>query len=269
MTGRWPGRFVVLCATWFLSPSWGSAQEPQARLLWEQGQAAMKRGDGSQAIDLYHQCLKQDPSFVRAHLSLAAVYIEQGNERLAVPHLASYIHTVPEHTVIRVHYADILFRMQLWHESQAQFEECVVCLQERGDVAPNLLIEIHSKLMEIAEVLEDEYAERLERGIGLYLLACERSRLADPDGTLSVEGLLCRAMGELKEAIALRPKEARPNWYLYLTWSRLKERPQALQSLRQAERLAILSDMTPSEKQELEFARRKIEIDETRPATRR
>jgi tetratricopeptide (TPR) repeat protein len=192
-------------------------------------------------------------------LSLAAAYLEEGVERNAVPHLAIYMRAVPEHVAVRVHYAEILFHLQMFQESRTQFEQCIAHAQDRVEIAPTLHIEIHSKLMEIAEILEDDYAEHLERGIGLYLLAGERSRLADPDGKLSVEGLLCRAVGELKEASSQRPKEARPQWYLYLTSIRLGQRPQAERALRETERRAKFSELTPCEEDELELTRRKAD----------
>jgi tetratricopeptide (TPR) repeat protein len=249
---------VLVGALWFVVAR-ASAQEPQARSLWEQGQAAMKRGDRPQAIDFYERCLKQDPSFVRAHLSIAAAYLELNDERQALPHLASYVRAVPDHLIMRVHYAEILFRLQLFQEARTQFEEFLVLGQDRSETTPTLLIEVHSKLMEIGELTEDEYTERLHRGIGLYLLAGERNRLGEPDATLSVEGLLCRAVTELKEAAEQRPQEARPLWYLYLTWTRLGERPQALRALHQAEQNAGFSRMTPFEEQEMQFALRKQE----------
>jgi tetratricopeptide (TPR) repeat protein len=258
MSGRSAAR-LALAALLSMAAARTSAQEPQARSLWEQGQAAMKRGDRPQAIDYYERCLKQDPSFARAHLSIAAAYLEQNDERQALPHLASYVRAVPDHVIMRVHYAEILFRLQLFQEARAQFEEFLALGQSRNDVTPTLLIEVHSKLMEIGELTEDEYTERLHRGIGLYLLAGERARLGEPDGTLSVEGLLCRAVAELKDAADQRPQEARPLWYLYLTWTRLGERPQALRTLHLTEHNAGFSHMTPFEEQEMEFALRKAE----------
>jgi tetratricopeptide (TPR) repeat protein len=258
MTRRYAASVVLLSASWICAASWVVAQEPQVKSLWEMGQAAMKRGDTAGAIDLYRRCLKQDPAYSRAHLSLAAAYLEQGDERLALPHLATYVRAVPEHALIRVHYAEILFRLQLFQESRAQFEEFIALVQDRADVSPALLIEVHSKLMDIADATDDDYAERLHRGIGLYLLACERLRLANPDGKLSVEGLLCRAVDELKDAAALRSQEARPELYLYLVWTHLGQRPQADRALRHADNLAAFSYLTPFEAQQLEFARRKM-----------
>src|SRR5207248_266055 len=110
-------------------------------------------------------------------------YLEHGDERLALPHLATYVRATPEHVVIRMHYAELLFHLQLFNEARDQFEKFIDLAQDCSDISASFLIEVHSKLMDIAEAADDEYAECLHRGIGLYLLACERSHLADPEGT--------------------------------------------------------------------------------------
>src|SRR5262249_30873441 len=112
----------------------------------------------------------------------------------------------------------------------------------------------HSRLMEIAEQSEDEYNEHLHRGIGLFLLARERSTLPEPEGELCAEGLFCRAAAELTLAQAQRPREARPCWYLYQVWSRLGQSPPALCRLREAESAAPFTSLTPPEQQGLHLA---------------
>src|SRR5262249_4423813 len=98
--------------------------------------------------------------------------------------------------------------------------------------------------------------ERLNRGIGLCLVARERAGLPDPeDGQLSVESVLCKAAGELTMAHLERRDEARPCWYLYAVWSRLGQRQPALRHLREADATAPFSYLTPAEKRDLELAR--------------
>src|SRR5438552_18258360 len=146
MIGRSAARVIVLSAVCMLSATWGIAQEPQARSLWQQGQAAQLRGDHPQSIDLYRRCLKLDPSYVRVHLSLAAAYLEHGDERLALPHLATYVREAPEHVLIRMHYAELLFRLQQFQEAREQFEKFIDLAQDCSDITPSCLIEVHSKL---------------------------------------------------------------------------------------------------------------------------
>jgi hypothetical protein len=108
--------------------------------------------------------------------------------------------------------------------------------------------------MEIAEATDDGYSEHLNRGIGLYLLARQRTTLPDPDGELSSEALLCKAAGELTVAHLERPDEARPSWYLHEVWSGLAQQQPARRCLHAAEQAALFSDLTPSEQHALQMA---------------
>jgi len=243
------GPWLSLCAT---------AQEPtagQAGQFGVQGQAAMCQGKPGEAVRYFEQSLSTDPGQARLHLSLAAACIERGDEDGAARHLAQYVAAFPEHRIVRFHYAELLLRLHRAQEAQTQFEQFVADVQDNPELASQHLVHCHSRLMEIAEANGDDYAEHLHRGIGLYLLACERAALPDPDeGELSVESVLCKAAGELTMARMARRDEARPCWYLYVVWSRLAQRQPALRHLREADALAPFSHLTPAEKRDLEMA---------------
>ena len=192
----------------------------------------MRLGQVAQALQYYELSLAQDQSLSRNHLSLAAAYLEQGNQAKAAPHLAQYVNAFPEHYVVRAHYAELLLRLGRPEEAREHFERFVADIQDQPELAAKHLIHCHSRLMEIAETAGDEYNEHLHRGIGLYLLACERAKLTDvDDGQLNVESVLCKAAGELTMARLQRRQEARPCWYLYEVWSRLSQRQPSLAAL--------------------------------------
>jgi tetratricopeptide (TPR) repeat protein len=228
------------------------ANQTVALQLWEEGQKAMRFREHDQAIALYEQSLAADPQLTRNHLSLAAAHLEKGDETGACPHLARYLSAHPEHLAIRVQYAELLWRLKRFQECRDAFESAMDDAQ--GDMPTSHLIHCHTRLMQLAEAVEDEYAEHLNRGIGLYLLACERATLAEGDVPLSVEGLLCRAAGELTLARVQRSDEARPCWYLYKVWSRLAQRQPALRSLREASASAPFSYLTSAEQRGLQLA---------------
>jgi hypothetical protein len=198
-----------------------------------------------------------DPQLTRNHLSLAAAYLEKGDETSACPHLARYVQTHPEHLTIRVQYAELLWRLKQGRAAQTAFESAMA--NSQGVLPVNHLIHCHTRLVQIAEADVDGYAEHLNRGIGLLLLAQERAELPEPDGELAVEELLCRAAGELTLARLERPDEARPCWYLYKVWSRLAQRRPALRSLREASDIAPFSYLTPAEQRGLDMATRDAE----------
>ena len=78
--------------------------------------------------------------------------------------------------------------------------------------------------------------------------------MPEPEGELPVEGLLCKAAGELTLARLERPDEARPCWYLYEVWSHLAQRQSALRWLREADAAAPFSYLTPNEQRRLSLA---------------
>lgn len=250
--------WLWLCVALLPGPPTFAQEDPaaQARQAWLQGQEAMRRGETGEAIRCYEESLAADEGQKRTHLSLAAAYIRQGDEAGAVKHLGEYVKAFPEHHVVRAHYAELLLRRHRPREARAQFERFIADVQDDPELGPKHLVHCHSRLMEIAEDEGDEYAEHLHRGIGLYLLACERAGLPDPeDGDLSVESVLCKAAGELTIAHLARRDEARPCWYLYQVWSRLGQRQPALRHLREADTTAPFSYLTPAEKRDLELAR--------------
>jgi tetratricopeptide (TPR) repeat protein len=225
-----------------------------AETAWQEGQKALLAGKTDQAIACYQRSLALDPGLNRNHLSLAAAYLARGEEAEALPHLAHYLHAQPDHFVVRAHYAELLLRLEKPAEARREFERFVADAQDNEALARQHLIHCHSRLMEIAETQEDEYGEHLHRGIGLYLLACQRATLADADCTLSSEALLCRAAGELTMARLRKPDEARPCWYLYEVWSHLAQRQPALRWLRAAQAAAPFSHLTPAEQRGLYLA---------------
>jgi hypothetical protein len=253
---------ACLCLLALACPRGGAAEgeaAARARQLWEQGQEAMRQGHADEAIRCYEQSLAADPAFARNHLSLAATYLEQGDQERACPELELYLQAYPGHLIVRAHYAELLLRLHRTQEADAEFRRFAADAQERGEEFARQLIHCHSRLMELAEAAEDGYGEHLHRGIGLFLLARDQATRADPDQGLSPESLLCRAAAELTLARAERPDEAQPCWYLYEVWSRLSQRQAALRCLREADEAAPFSYLTPAEQARLALACRRHE----------
>jgi tetratricopeptide (TPR) repeat protein len=226
----------------------------EAERLWQDGQAAMQAGHPDQAIACYEQSLAQDALRTQNHLSLAAAFVQKGDTARACRHLGQFLETHPEHKNARLYYAELLLQLKQLPAAQEQFERVVAVSQE--EQVPDLphLVHCHSRLLEVAEGLEDDYHAHLHRGIGMYLLARARARLTDPDGPLSTEALLCKAAGELAQARGQRPQEARPCLYLYSAWRQLAQQQQAQRWLREASRAAPFSYLTPAEHAQLQLA---------------
>jgi tetratricopeptide (TPR) repeat protein len=238
-----------------LAVSMPAIDPPSAALkLWEQGQEAMRQGRNDEAIARFEESLKADSGLARNHLSLAAAYLDKGEEERACAHLSRYVAAEPRHLIVRAHFAELLLRLGKRNEGREQLERFAADVQDRDDLAAEHLVHCHSRLMEIAEADEDDYAEHLHRGIGLYHLARERAALPDSEGELSAEGMLCKAAAELMLARERRPVEARPCWYLHEVWTRLGRQQPAARWLRAAESAAPFSYLTAAERRGLHLA---------------
>jgi tetratricopeptide (TPR) repeat protein len=231
-------------------------EDHAANQLWQQGQAAMKSGEPQRAIGFYEQSLKTDPSLTRNHVSLAAAFLECGDEASACVHLGRYVAAHPEHVQVRAQYAELLLRLHRPNAARTELTRLDADVQELGKGSVGQLITCHTRLLEIAEEQDDDFAAHLHRGIGLYHLARGRAGVADPDDELPVQGLLCKAVSELTESRRLRPDDARPCWYLYLIWTQLGQEHPARRWLREAEKAAPFSDLTPAEQRGLLLASR-------------
>jgi tetratricopeptide (TPR) repeat protein len=232
------------------------APEPPspARKLWQQGQDAMLQGEADRALSLYGESLRLDPNLAQNWLSMAAAYLEKGDDRLAAACLDRYLTAQPDHYVVRTHYAELLCRLKQPERAKQQLERFIADIQDRDDLAARHLASAHGRLMDLAVEEHDLYAEHLHRGIGLYCLACRRDLPTGPDAPSSREALLCRAAAELAEARQERPDLARPCWYLHCVWSALAQRQPSVRWLLAAEGNVQAGDLTVSERRRLEAA---------------
>ena len=77
---------LILPVAQALPPSRSAAER-----LWQQGQEAVERGELVEAEKLYRDCLAADPSLVRGHLSLAAVFLGRDDLDGACRHRAAAV----------------------------------------------------------------------------------------------------------------------------------------------------------------------------------
>ncbi len=221
--------------------------------LWQRAQRALLVGQADRAIELYEESLAADPHLTRNYLGLAAAWLDKGEDGRACLHLTLYVAAHPEHLSVRAQYAELLHRLRRLREARLEFERFVADVQDHEALAEEHLLHCHSRLMQIAEAVADDYDEHLHRGIGLYLLARQHTRGGEA-GAPSPEGLLCRAAAELTLARRSRPAEARPWWYLHEVWSSLAQSQPAARCLRVAAERAPFSYLTPSEQRGLHLA---------------
>jgi tetratricopeptide (TPR) repeat protein len=234
----------------------GALTQPRspAQRAYELGQQAMDRDRLEEAAGQFQLCLRLDRTFVQAHLSLAATYLAMSDDRRAAVHLASYLQARPNHFLLRLHLGEALIRLKRHGEAAPQLERFVAEVQDFPRLADEHLVGCHTRLMEIAEELGDDYGEHLNRGIGLYLLARKRLDMGDDRSRGLAEEMLCKAAAELTLARQCRPGAARPWWYLHGVWTRLAQRQPAVRCLRAAAANAHPGALTPAERRELDLA---------------
>jgi hypothetical protein len=232
-----------------------SSAGTSAQRLWRQGQEALLDGRTDDSIALYQESLVADPALTRNHLSLAAAYMEKEEPEHACTHLRLYVAGNPDHLAARSYLAELLVRLKRPAEARVEFEGYLEAAQDQAEDRPGDLVHGYSQLVDLAEATNDDYAEHLNRGIALYLLALERVRLPEaPDGDLTPQAILFRAAGELTRAQEQRPDEARPRWYLYRVWSELAQHDLALRWLTRADEAAPFTYLTPAEGRGLQLA---------------
>lgn len=257
---------VLLCLGWTPTMQADPLATPlsPAAKAFRQGQLAMEADRFEEAIRQFELTLRLDPQLVTVRLSLAAAHLALGQEDQAEPHMRAYLNVRPEHFLVRMPYAELLLKLDRPKEALAELERFTAEVQNHPELAEEHLIGCHTRLMEVADRIGDEYLERLNRGIGLYLLATKRAELGGKQARQAEEELLCKAAGELTLARVQRPDEARPSWYLRGVWNRLGQRQPADRSLRETEQRVGLSTLTPAEVRDLWLATRVREIEQSK-----
>jgi len=187
-------------------------------------------------------------------LQAAAMHLQKGENAAALPCLTRYVEQNPDQVVMRAHLAELLLKLDKADEAREQLERFIVDSQLQGELASQQLANGYIRLMEIAQKQGDDYAEHLNRGIGLYCIA--EQILARPGGNENpgAEKSLFKAIDELKLAAHLRPDQPRPQWYLHESWSALGQSQPAHQALRRSRKLTVFGGLTPAEAESLALA---------------
>jgi tetratricopeptide (TPR) repeat protein len=191
------------------------------------------------------------------HLTLAAIYLDKGEEEKACLQLRFFLEQKPRH-VARVYRAELLRKLGRPAEAKEEFQTAIGFLQDERLPDPGKLIQCHSRLGEIAEEEEDELGRMLHRGIALYWLAQAPAGSAEEEEMLPAEGLLCKAAASLRVAHDLDPHNARAAWYLHQVWRKLGQDQPACRFLalarHNARDNALGSPLTAAEERGLSLA---------------
>lgn len=193
------------------------------------------------------------PAEIDDPLGLAADAMVAGNDVVAAKQLTRHVKAHPDQLVFRNQLAEILFKLERYADAQYHFEKFDEMATGSSKSLLGRRIHCHTRLMEIAQIREEAFAEKLHRGIGLFLIGCEVQSKAEDPGELSAdaEKLWCRAANELNEAHKLREGDSRPVWYSYLVWTRLDQPRPAEKALKVAAANSIFSSLPAGEDREM------------------
>ena len=144
-------------------------------------------------------------------------------------------------------------------EAKEQFEAFISEAQQTEGPAKKHLVHCHTRLMELAQESNDDFTEKLHRGIGLYLLAKQHALIDENEDPGQTQQLIFKAIHELEATQKMHREDARPSWYLYACWTMLNQPRPAEKALHEAQVNAPFSKLTPGENRELQSARRSME----------
>ena len=184
-------------------------------------------------------------------LAKASDALEAGDQTLACKHVQEYAARHPESKTAGALYGEVLFKLGRHGESRVAFENAIARLDDDAD--RSMLVHCHGRLVELAAIDADDLAERLHRGIGLYLLSRDPSLDDSAGEDIDAESVLCKAIFELAAAHAATPDDARPCWYLHLVYRRLGKEQPAKRWLNECVRLAPKSHLTACERHGLDL----------------
>jgi predicted Zn-dependent protease len=175
-------------------------------------------------------------------LTLAAESLTRKDEAAAAAHFERHLKQHPDQLMFRVHLADLYLKLNRDSEAKVHFERFAADAQDAGPAPQSQLVHCHTMLMEIAGRADDEFAERLHRGIGLVLLT--RQNVDDAEVR---EEVLCQAITAMLEAKQLRPRDAKVHVWLAEVQERAGNHRAAAVSRATARETALPGDLTPRE----------------------
>jgi predicted Zn-dependent protease len=183
-------------------------------------------------------------------LTLAAECLERGDRASAATHLEAYVRLHPEQLMFRAQLAELLLRVGRDSAAKAQYEQFIADAQAATGAPRKQLVNAHTRLMEIAQRDDDQFAEVFHRGVGLLLLVKEQEKMAERDEEFGEE-MLCKAIRALSEAKELKPADPRVRVYLAEAYDRSGNRRAADAERAAAKSAFATGQLTPTERKQL------------------
>ena len=160
------------------------------------------------------------------HLEHAADKLKSGDEQAAIKHLQAHVSERPDAVMVRAYLAELFFVSGDGTNARKQFAWFLRDAERvGGSSARTHRVHAHTRLMELAQELDQPAAEARHRGVGLVLLAEPWDRKS-PEW----ETTLSQAVVALRQATLLQPDDMEAWYYLALVQDRLGQ-PSAVQAI--------------------------------------
>jgi predicted Zn-dependent protease len=153
-------------------------------------------------------------------LTLFGESLARGDDAAACHHLEDYVREHPDQPLFRVQLADLLQRTGEADRGRVHLDRFTADARECGKPLWGPLVSAHTRLMDLAALDDDPFAEALHRGLGLLVLVEQQDADAERDEAFR-EQLLCKAVKSLTEAKRLRPEDARVRLALAEAFTRM------------------------------------------------
>jgi tetratricopeptide (TPR) repeat protein len=167
------------------------------------------------------------------HLEHAANKLKLGDDAAAIKHLQAHIQASPDAVMVRAYLAELFYKSGDARNARTQFARFVQDADRLGGTAAKQhRVHAHTRLMELAQELNDPAAEARHRGVGLVLLAEPWER-----DTTEWETTMSQAVVVLRQATELQPDDAVAWYYLAVAQERMGQPAAAEASARRVLRL--------------------------------
>jgi len=164
-------------------------------------------------------------------LQLAASKLKSGDDLAAIKHLKAHVSARPDAVMVRAYLAELFFKSGDSVNAQKQFAWFLRDADRLGGIAAKQhRVHAHTRLMELAQVLDQQAAEAHHRGVGLVLLVEQWDKKSEGANANEVETTLTQAVTALRQATQQQANDLAAWYYLAKAQDRLGQ-PAAAQAI--------------------------------------
>lgn len=151
-----------------------------------------------------------DSTIAEDALAKAAEHLDRDENREALPYLRAYVKANPDAVMIRAYLAELYLRLGETENASREFHTVIDIAETMSGPIRDHRVHCHTRLMEMAQADGDDFAEYLNRGIGLYLLVKRWDAEPGRSDEIVAEQTLSQALQAFREAEKYDSSDPRP-----------------------------------------------------------